>query len=657
MSLITNVGQSQYAEKKIDWKEYKKGEGPTVSGYDPTEDESEVRSMIIRHFTNGYTTMYRPRNEFDDMSVIGRMQVDQMSYNTYHPRNTDAFAGEEVDRSWKSNAIRPIVRNKCTSIAAHATADLIFPKLFAFNKASESQNDAADAMSDLMEWAGNQSDYAMTSLQSVLAAMFSPASIVYTEYGDVYRNVKTEKDENGKWKVEEMKDENLSGFKDALIPIDEMFIENIYENDIQKQSWLIWRRVISYDTAVTKYGEYENFKHVKPGVQILYNDSNDTFYERYDEDMRQDMVEEVLYWNRNLDMFHIFANGVLLTEADNPNPRMDKQYPFIKMGYEHINEGNFFYYKSLAFKLESDADIINTLYPMIIDSTYLDIFNPMANYGEDVLDSDIHVPGLVVNLQDPNSRLEPLRGSQNLTGAMNTLGMVEQSLDDSSQDPIRGGQSTEGSQTAYEISRLEQNAATDMGLFLKMIGKFVVDYGELRVSDIIQHLTIPEVSMITDDPELIYKTFLVGNEGKFGSKRVVFDKDAPDEMTENEQVMNSLKLYGDEEKSGQVLKIVNPTLFRELQYKTVISPDIVRPRSKELERRLDLELFDRAIALPFVDQEKLAKDFLLGSHPGLNNPDDYIKAQEMMEAPGMEGGFKAASQPQSPLPQEFPTAV
>ena len=110
MSLITNVGQGEYAAKAIDLEEYKKGEAPAVSSYKPTTDESDVRNMIIKHFTRGYTTMYRPRNEFDDMSVIGRMQVDQMSYNTYHPSRSAAFGeGEEVDREWRSNATHGVI--------------------------------------------------------------------------------------------------------------------------------------------------------------------------------------------------------------------------------------------------------------------------------------------------------------------------------------------------------------------------------------------------------------------------------------------------------------------------------------------------------------------------------------------------------------------
>ena len=85
------------------------------------------------------------------------------------------------------------------SIAAHATARLIFPKVFAYDEQSDEQHDAAEVMEDLMEWSGDVSNYAYVSLMRVIQAMASPASIGYTEYGEVYRTVKTEQ-EGGMWK-------------------------------------------------------------------------------------------------------------------------------------------------------------------------------------------------------------------------------------------------------------------------------------------------------------------------------------------------------------------------------------------------------------------------------------------------------------------------
>lgn len=649
---LEHIGNAEWCDLRLTPDEAKKAD---ISAYLPTDDEKEIRSMIIRQFTLGYQTMYKPRVEFNDMSVIGRDQIDKMSMNVYQPNNGEAAQGDLIN-GWRSNAIRPIVRNKCMSIAAHATAQLIFPKVFANNSESEAQEDSAKVMRDLMEWSADQSNYSDTSLEAVLTATWSPASIRYTEYGEVYRTVKRERGADGKWKPEKMLDDDFSGFKDSAVPVDELYIENIYENDLQKQGWLIWRRVIGYDLASTKYRTYENFKYVKPGVQIIYNDANQVFYEVYDSNMRTESCEEVIYWNKKMDLKLVVVNGVMLTECDNPNPRQDKLYPFVKFGYELIDEGKFFYYKSLAFKMQSDANIVNTLYPMIIDGTYLSVFPPLVNLGSETIGSDVIVPGNVTTLSDPNSKLNPIMVSQNIKQGMDTLMEVEKSVSESATDPILNGQQTPGSpSTAYEISRIEQNANTVLGLFIKMIAQYVRQYGRLRIGDILQYLTILDADKITDEPKLVYKSFLVKGTGKYANKKIEFTDDVPEDSTDGKQKLDaSYDIMQRQKVTNMEINKVNPTIFRELCYTLTVSPDVLHPKSEDLERAMKLELFDRAIQMgPALDQEKVAKDFLLGAYKDVHNPEDYIakQAQGGMPQQAPQMGAQPSPMQMNQLPQ------
>lgn len=657
---LEHVGNAEWCDLRLTPEEAKKA---NPSEYKPTDEEKDIRAMIIRQFTLGYQTMYTPRREFNDMSVIGRMTIDQMSFNTYQPNNGEA-PEQDLINGWRSNAIRPIVRNKCISIAAHATAQLIFPKIFSYNGQSEVQEDAARVMRDLIEWSADQSKYTDTSLNAVISCLFNPASLYYTEYGEVYRTVKKEKDDKGKWIPEKMLDEDLSGFKDTPVPCDELYIENFYESDVQKQGWLIWRRVIGYDLASTKYGQYDNFKYVKPGVQILFNDANQSFYESYDSNMRTESCEEIIYWNKKMDLKLVIVNGVLLTDADNPNPRNDKLYPFVKFFYENVDEGKCFYGKSLAFKMQSDANIVNTLYPMIIDGTYLNIFQPMVNFGSETIGSDVIIPGGVTQLSDPNSKLVPLQVAQNIKAGMDTLMEVEKSVSESSEESVLNGQSPGADTTAYEISRLEQNANTVLGLFLKMIASYVRQYGRLRVGDILQYLTILDADKITDDPKLVYKTFLVKGSSQGSSKKIEFTGDVPDKMTKDEYLTHSNDLKSKEDNLGMEIARVNPNLFRDLCYEVVISPDVMHPRSDDLERAMKLELYDRAIQNQHADQEKVFKDFLLGAYKDIKEPDDYIAPQQQQQnQPGqLVPGQKPTAQPspiaamsKMPLPQGMST--
>ena len=619
-----------------------KGANASVSDYKPKDAEKTIRAMIIKHFGLGYVTMRKPRVELNDLSVIGRMTFDQMSFNTYQPNNGDPLEGDEVN-AWKSKAIRPIVRNKCISIAAHATARLIFPKVFAQNEENDEDKDAATVMRELIEYATDQADYAKQALYRTISALTDPASIGYTEYSEVFRTVKREK-VNGVWKTEDILDETLSGFKACHVPVNELFIENIYEPDIQKQGWLIWRKILSYSQAEIKYSKkFDNFKYVLPNIQTIYNDANDSFYQVYDPNMRGEMVEEIIYWNKGLDLKCILVNGVMLTDADNPNPRVDKLYPFDKYGYELINT-RFFYYKSLAFKMQQDAKILNTLYPMIIDGTYLDVIPAMVATGGETIGSDVMIPGGVVTFTDLQSDLRPIGGNRNLKIGFDAMDKIESSLQETSSDPTESGQAQTGTQTAYEISRIEQNASIVLGLFIKMISDHVKQYGTLLVGDILQHLTIVDVDKIVGNSELVYKTFLLPEKSGKGARKIKFTADLPTgKLTKEQHLKESYKAMvenGGHESKNMLYK-VNPQIFRKLKFRCLITPDVQNPMSDDLERAFKLEIYDRAINNPLADQEGIFKDFLLGAYPQtVKDSSKYIQKQSnnpVANMPGLDG--------------------
>lgn len=612
-----------------------------IAPYSPTEDVLKVRAMILKHFILGSVNSYTPRVEFNDLSLVDRDQYDQMSFNTYQPNNGEAWAGSP-QTAWRSRALRPIVRNKAMSIAAHATARLIFPKILAYNNQSEEQGDAAVVMEDLMEWSGDISNYSFVALMRVLTALSSPASIGYTEYGEVTRLVKTEK-KDGKWIEKRIKDEAYPCFMDAVVPVDQLYIENFYEPDIQKQGWIIWRKVYSYSEAQGKYnGIYDNFQFVRPGVQTTYDDANRTFYYVYDPNMRQEDVEEIMYWNKNLDLKIIMVNGVMLTDCDTPNPRQDKLFPFDKFGYEPINN-RFFYYKSLAFKLQQDANIINTLYQMVIDGTYLAIFKPMIAVGGEIIASDVIVPGAVTTFTSPDSDLRAINVGSDLKSGLETLATVEQSIDDTAQDKQQANQANGSSPTAYEISKREENATIVLGLFLQMIAKHVRDFGKLRLGDIVQYLTLPEVVEISGEPQLIYKTFFVQGKGGANNKKIQFDGDFPDSMTEDEYLEKSYELLGEEKQKKMTISKVHPQYFRELEYMTVVSPDIMNPRSESLERAYSLETYDRLVQNPAADQDEALKLLLSNDPTTKKDVDKYIGKQGQQQQPG-----------QPPMPSQQP---
>ena len=609
-----------------------------LTSYQPTPGESSIIMSIIKDFRNSWQTMHLPRAEFNDLSLYQRHVIDMLAFNTYQENDGNPMMEDRLG-GWKSNAIRPIIRNKAISIAAHETSRLIVPKVFAYNSSNDEQEDSAKIMSYLVDWAREQANYSHMALFRVLASLYSPISWGYSEYSEVYRQVRDGEDSKGSPKFKDMLDEDESGFRHIPLSTDQVYFPNFYEKDCQKQDFIIVRRILSYDKFCSKYPEsrYPNAKYVSPGIQVIMDDANRGYYQVYDSHMMGENVEEVIRWRKNssnkmeIDTKCIMVNGVLLECS--PNSRNDHQFPFDCFYYLPINE-RCIAGKSLVFALQSDATIVNTLYQLYIDGEYLKRFPPVITTGSDKVGVDVFVPGLNLAFADQDVKINPIN---NIVGdsisIMKALEVVESSVAESSQDPVQQGQTPGGTpSTAYEISRIEQNAATVLGLSMKFIAQHAIQYGKLLMSDVLQYMTIADAEKITEDGGLLYKTFYAKEPGAAGKQnKISFDSNLPDTMSEEEKMDMSFKLL--EAQGGLSSKTslwkVNPVLFREFKYKFTIDSDVLNPRSADLIRAFDIETYDRAIANPVADQEKIFVDLLMATNPKTaRNPKSYIKAPE-----------------------------
>lgn len=642
-----------------------------LSGYTPSLEARDAINSVLKDFRNGWQTMHLPRPEFNDLSLYQRHIIDMLAFNTYQENDGQPMMEDRLG-GWKSTAMRPIQRNKAVSIAAHESARLTVPKIFAWNEQNDEQQDSAKVMGYLVDWAREQANYGYQSIFRVLTSMYSPISWGYSEYNEVYRRVKKDKTADG-WTYEDILDEEESGFQHLPIPTDQIFFANFYERDVQKQDFLILRRIISYDRAQAKYGKNPNFDYVHPGIIVVMDDANNGYYDVYDPHMRGEDVEEVIRWRKNgkgsydIDSRIVMVNGVMMTEPDAQNPRMDHQYPFDAFYYLPINE-RCLAGKSLVFAMGPESALLNTQYQMVNDGNFLNLFPPTVTTGSDKVGYDVIVPGLNLAFADKDVEIKRLEtaNTQSLVTALKVMEQVEASLNQSSQDPVQQGQNPGTPSTAYEISRIEQNAATVLGLSMKFIAQHAVDYGKLLLSDILQYQTIAQAQMITEEEGLLYKTFFAKEPGPAGGmNKIKFDINLPDSLTDDEKLDMSFAIAEQQGgiKSDMKLYLVNPILFRTYKYRFTVDSDVLNPRSADLERAMDLETYDRAIANPMADQEKIFTDLLMATNPKTaKDPDKYVQKQPPAPpagasgangAPQLQGNTITPNQPNKPIPSSL----
>jgi hypothetical protein len=171
---------------------------------------------------------------------------------------------------------------------------------------------------------------------------------------------------------------------------------------------------------------------------------------------------------------------------------------------------------------------------------------------------------------------------------------------------------------------------------------------------------MPQVEDITGNGGLIYKTFYAKEPGKTGRQnKIKFDGNMPDEMTDDDKMNMSwalLKAQGGI-KSSTTLYSVNPVMFRKHKFSFAVDADVLNPRSAELTRAFDLETYDRAVASPVADQEKIFKDLLMSSNPKTDrDPSAYvIKQQPIQQVPANgQPGTPSASKPTQPSANRAP---
>lgn len=642
MSIITDkldpkTGRYQKDSAKI-LKADSKKDKPSL--WQPTLLEKDCLNDVLKDFRLGWQTMHLPRPEFNDYSLYQRYIVDMLAFNTYQENDGNPMMEDRIG-GWQSQAVRPIIRNSAIAMCAHQTARQLVPKVFAYNAEDESQDDAAKVMSYLVDWAREQAQYPFKALYRNIAALYSPISWGLSEYTEVYKNIKDGKNDDGTWKYKKIIDEDESGFQHTPLACDQVYFSNFYEREVQKQDFIIIRKIVSLEKAKGMFPEamYPNMQYVQGGIIITMDDANNGYYQVYDPHMRQEDVEVVTRWKKGTDSKDIEVNGILITEPYAPNKRNDHQYPIDAFYYLPINE-RCIAGKSLAFALQSDARLASEYYQMTVDGGKLNLFPPTVTTGSDKAGMDVIVPGLNLAFSDVDVKINPLRtaDSQSLQSMLSIAEKIESSIHESSQDPLQQGQSQGGTpSTAYEISRIEQNSSTIVGLSTKFFTfMHVIPYGKIILSDILQYLTMPDAEKITAEGGLLYKTFYAKEPGKTGRQnKIQFDADMPDTMDEDEKLDMSwaiLKAQGGL-KSNTTLWKVNPSLFRDHKYTFTVDADVLNPRSAELERAFAIELYDRAVAHPEIFDAKEIGKILLGTDPTTERSIDKYLAKPQAQPP------------------------
>lgn len=612
-----------------------------VSSYQPDKDVLELTKMVRDAYKTGHEILHREWTELNNYSVIGRMNKDQLIFNSFVDESV-----EDPREAWKWRGTRGQARKNTMAMHAQLTAQYVLPSVFAQNEAQELDREMSDTAHDILEWMAINSNYRSSFLLATMGMLVNPVTYMGAEYNEVYQKVK-EPSADG-YTIKQILDEELSGYNAPVYSADQVMIVNAYEQNIQRQTWVIRRRFMEYSEAQAQYGEHPNFVFVKKGLQTLYSQDDGLFYDIKD-DSHDEQVEEVTAYCRRDDLEITFINGIYMGDEQveaNPIKHRDNRnaprVPIVPFGYERIGE-HFFYYKSLVNTVGWDHVLLDRMYEIVMNKEILNLIPPLAFSGVDKIDTEVVVPGAMIASENPEFKASTILPPTNTAPAYAAMREIQSSMDDGSVSALQRGQLPDPNQKAFSVGVANQQAEILLSSAMKSIGESVMRYGTLMLDIGLMHLTVAQIDEITGKPK--YRTFILEDQnvdGKRVDKKILFDESLIGRRMSNaDREIEAVKLYEQSMKKygKEYLYRVNPHLWSKMRYLVRIEPDAMLPKNAAFEKAQAERMYALLRKDPLVSPEVLVRKLITTHYRGEENdfmPQRILDMQAAAAVPGVE---------------------
>ena len=551
--------------------------------WQPSREEDKHLRLIFRKFETASDSRSR------SYRILNNRSLEQY-WNDSENRWLSLIPAKRK-KPWQSAVVKPVTRNKCIGIIANLLDQFIEPDLTAEMK-GQLVEDAARAMKDLVEHSQEQDRYVLKMLMLLTETVSKGTAFIEETYVQEVRKVK----DIIKWdpltgevEFEPKEIMDYEGFRSSIIDPREIYLGNIFEFDMKNQPYIFRREVLTYQDAQKRFGQLANWKFVSPGVRNHEDDDDGFYYEpQLTDDLDQNDVEVLQYWSKPDDEIAIVVNGILLTKPGTPIPYTHKEYPIVKSVFE-VMSSRFAYGKSLPDRLQGEQDVVDTLYRMIIDKSFLSIFPPLLAKGFEKVTTDIIVPGKVTPVD-----------------------------------------SETGERSATQVLEAKNGAQRILGLFGFMIAFAIEDMVSLRVQNILQFWSKEERMLLNDGQrESVRNMFQFQSKelqnGAVGIREIEF---LPENIhpTSTEIFTEQVKLR---KKGKNVEKIfLDPHKIRQFNWVIRVKANPSERMSPELRKVLGLEFYNQFIKEPLIQREKLVAETM---RLWDKDPSEFLKSPEQIQ--------------------------
>lgn len=410
----------------------------------------------------------------------------------------------------------PIVRKVLKSYISKVASNPVEMVVKSYNVNSGIYNKSvADSIKTLLEWANATSNQKKAFTLKAFQVAAEGTVIEFEGFHDVRVERKVFDSIDDKGKVITKDEEHIleRGCYTSIRNLEDILISNPFEEDIQKQAWIIDRELMEYEVAKKYYeNKYPAFKDVEAGN--YWEMAKDISYYRDDYlPIIENEFVELLHCYTIDGMYYLMANGVVLYE--DVIPYRHNRYPYSKTIHDVFSGTPFFYGRSMVEQIAGITDAYQIHYNLMIQKQQMSANEfIITENDDDFFEVDSIKRGGVYQVKDVNKiKIEKFNGIDNSDISM--LGRMDNDIEQLAGNPSGGANAMTpggGRILLQQTLQLQEEAMKQIGYSIKYLEDGERDRTELRLSNLIQFLSIPEKKTEKGLIPLVYNTIRQENQ-------------------------------------------------------------------------------------------------------------------------------------------------
>lgn len=520
----------------------------------PTPEQTDAINQVLKDFTKARIFMQKGYNYFNGRSLYDCVDDWTKRWNGYIP------AQNPLLDTTQSQIFLNYTRNAVISYLVKIAMNLIKPKILAVNKKNNVQSKQfAQFLKDANQFSLNAENGDAKFFAAALETTIKGTCITYEGYlhQEQEMEVPVKFDSmTGKIKTKKMKKVIYDDCYQMIHPVEDFYIANPFQPDVQKQEFIIPRRICTYTEAKGEFGHYPMFEHVKAGAYTITSDITTFYKNQLISELARDQVEILPWYNRSKNRFIVLINGVPI--YDGVIPFKDGRYPYAKAIFEPF-ANDFFWGAGFPNKIMGEQDLKNMLFNMMVDKTSGSLLPfGLSSDLDDIIEDEVLAPNKIRKVGDINKwKFETLPGVS--PGEVQMLQLTDKELNDNSNGVSSSGQSSSprgGKLAARQVMMQQQESMQKLGFSASFLEDYEKDRTDLRLAHILQFYSIPKLEAITgvsgaDQKKLMFRDITLNNtrlsNGKMGTKVIkLTDKLTPSKRTEMADNLSVIEAMGEE---------------------------------------------------------------------------------------------------------------